>query len=137
MFRALYMLIVVMLVFVALSAIVAVFARGLSRASLEKSVVASTLAVYYGFIASVISIVPVAILTTRTEQSLAILVPIFVLTGFVTIIIKLGISYTRFLLLIPALLLFREALLNLGVSKLLASGHYLEYWSLYSLGYHF
>ncbi len=98
---------------------------------------ASVQAVIYGVIASVIAIIPVAILTSRTEQSLAILAPIFVLTGFITIIIKLGISYTRFLLLIPALLVFREAILNLGVSTLVSSGHYLEYWSLYSLGYHF
>jgi len=130
-------LLTVMLVFVTLSLIVAVFARGLSKASLERSIAASVQAVYYGIIASVIAIVPVAILTTRTEQSLAIIVPVFVLTGFVTIIVKLGISYTRFLLLIPALLLFREALLNLGVSKLVSSGHYLEFWSLYSYGYHF
>lgn len=135
MLRALFIILVVIIVFVSLSLIVAVFARGISKSSFDKSINASIHAVLYGFIAAVISVVPVAIFTERTEQTLGIVFPIFILTGFITIVIKLGISYARFLLLIPALLLFREALLFLGVSKLVPNGHYLEYWSLYSLWY--
>lgn len=137
MIRALFILVIIIIVFVTLSLIVAVFASGLSKNNLERSLKASVQAVIYGFAVSLAAIIPVAVLTSRTEQTLAILFPIFLLTGFITIIIKLGISKTRFLLLIPALLLFREALLNLGISKLVTNGHYFEYWSLYSLGYHF
>ena len=135
MLRALYLFLVLMVVFVILSLIVAVFARGISKASLEKSLLASATAIYYGFIASIIAVIPVSVFTTRTEQTLAILFPLFLFTGFITIVIKLGMSYTRFLLFIPALLLFREALLFLGVSTLIPYGQYMEPWSLYRLIY--
>jgi len=103
---------------------------------MEKSMQASLYAIGYGFAASIIAIIPASIFTERTEQTLATVVPIFVLVATITIIVKLGVSWARFLLLIPILLLFREAILNIAPGTF-PGREVIEIWSLYSFGYHF